>query len=146
MKAIILILSVFTFSVYTCNAKNPPDAVAKAFTQKFATAEKVKWDQEEADEWEAEFIQAGKEMSASFDLSGKWLETETEIEKNELPSTVKSALDKNFAGAEIGEVSIIDSPEFNGYEVELKYQEKKMEVQISKEGKIYKKAVGNGND
>ena len=80
MKSIALILCVFIFSVITCYAKTPPVDVSKAFSEKFRSAEKVKWDMEEANEWEAEFSLLGKEMSASFDPSGKWLETETEIE------------------------------------------------------------------
>ena len=37
---------------------------------KFQNATKVKWDQEEENEWEAEFKMNGDEMSASFDNAG----------------------------------------------------------------------------
>lgn len=146
MKAALLILSVLIFNTFTGNAKTLPDAVSKAFAEKFAKAEKVKWDQENVNEWEAEFILGGKEMSASFDPSGKWLETETEIEKNELPAAVRQNLKMEFSGAKLGETAIIDSPEFNGYEIELKFKGKNMEVQVTADGKIHKKTVEKNND
>ena len=146
MKTIILILSIFVFSVSATMAKTPPAAVTKAFSQKFQKAEKVKWDQEEANEWEAEFMLSGKEMSASFDPSGKWLETETEIELIEIPESVKTALDKEYAGAKIRETSLIETPDFNGYEIGLKQKGKAFEIKATKDGKLIKKEEGSDND
>jgi hypothetical protein len=37
-------------------------------------------------------------MSASFDNSGKWIESETVITENELPASVTSTLNKDFQG------------------------------------------------
>lgn len=136
MKTILLILSVFVFSVFTSNAKTPPTVVSKAFMQKFSKAEKVKWDQEEANEWEAEFKLSGKATSASYDLKGKWLETETEIEKSEIPVTVKTAIEKEYKGAKMGEASWIETPDFKGYEIELKQNGKTFEVHATKDGKL----------
>ncbi len=138
MKAIHLFAFIFILSIVACNAKTPPTTVTSAFAQKFKRAEKVKWDMEEANEWEAEFMLSGKEMSASFDLSGKWLETETEIELNELPAVVKKAIDKQYSGSKIGETSLIDSPDFNGYEIALKQKGKSFEVQATSDGTLKK--------
>ena len=136
MKTTILVLSLFLVSLCISAQKTPPTAVTKAFTQKFKDAEKVKWDMEEATEWEAEFMLTNKEMSASFDPSGKWLETEIEIESNELPAEVKTSIEKQFAGAKIGEASQIETPEFKGYEFELKLKGKEFEVLATKDGKL----------
>ncbi|MBK5202907.1 MAG: PepSY-like domain-containing protein, partial [Prolixibacteraceae bacterium] len=99
---------------------------------------KVKWDMEEASEWEAEFKLSGKETSASFDLSGKWLETETEIEENEIPATVKTSIEKEYKGAKMGEASWIETPDFKGYEIALKQNGKSFEVHATKEGVVRK--------
>jgi hypothetical protein len=146
MKTTILVLSFFVFSLVASAQKTPPAAVSKAFSQKFQKAEKVKWAMEEANEWEAEFMLSGKETSASFDPAGKWLETETEIEKSELPAAVKAAIDKQFAGAKMGEVSQLESPEFSGYEIALKMKGKNMEVQATKDGKLTVKEEKKGKD
>ncbi len=136
MKTTILVLSFFVFSLVASAQKTPPAAVSKAFSQKFQKAEKVKWGMEEAKEWEAEFMLSGKSTSASFDLAGKWLETETEIEKSELPSVVKSAIEKEYKGAKMGETSWIETPDFKGYEIALKQNGKSFEIHATKEGKL----------
>jgi len=99
-------------------------------------AEKVKWDMEEANEWEAEFKLNGKGTSASFYLAGKWLESETEIKSSELPAAVKAAIDKQFAGSKMGETALIETPDFNGYEIALKVKGKNVEVHATKDGKL----------
>jgi len=144
MKTTILILSLFMVSLFASAQKTPPVAVSTVFAQKFKSAEKVKWTMEEANEWEAEFKMNGKATSASFDLTGKWLETETEIEKGELPAAVKAAIEKQYAGCKIGECSNIDTPVFTGYEIALNHKGKKLEVQVTKDGKL--KVNGESNE
>ena len=74
MKHSVIIVVVLAVSLFAC-AQTPPKSVTDSFNSKFAEATKVKWDQEEANEWEAEFKMNGSEISASFDNAGTWLET-----------------------------------------------------------------------
>lgn len=136
MKTTILVLSFFMGSLFASAQKTPPTVVTNAFAQKFQKAEKVSWDMEEASEWEAEFKLSGKATSASFDLKGKWLETETEIEKSELPAAVKTAIEKEYKGAKMGETALIETPDFKGYEIALKQNGKSIEVHVTKDGKL----------
>ncbi|MEI8113930.1 MAG: PepSY-like domain-containing protein [Bacteroidia bacterium] len=136
MKTTLLVLCLFVICLATNAQKTPPVAVSKAFAEKFKSAEKVKWSMEEATEWEAEFKLNGKEASASFDLAGKWLETELGIEKSELPAAVKDAINKQYSAAKIRECNNIDSPAFTGYEIALNDKGKKFEVQVTKDGKL----------
>jgi hypothetical protein len=105
-KSIILIvvLSMISFSAFS--QKNPPENVKKELYKKYATAQSIKWDNEEKNEWEAEFTMEGKKMSASFDNSGKWLESETVINEKELPASVEITLNKDFTGYKKGETSL----------------------------------------
>ena len=140
MKNLFILVIVFSLSTYSAfSQKNPPDAVKKAFVQKYATAKSVKWDNESAKEWEAEFTMNGKEMSASYDIAGKWLESETEISLKELPAAVSATLAKEFAGYKTGEMSIFESPEMNGFELALKKGQSSLEVIIDKSGTVLKK-------
>lgn len=134
----LIILSVFLLgiSITACAQKTAPEAVTKAFTQKFATAKSVKWDNESANEWEAEFTMNGKDMSSSFDLAGKWLETETEISSKELPAVVTATLTREFAGYKTGEMSIIENPEMKGFEIALKKDKSAIEIVIDANGKV----------
>jgi uncharacterized membrane protein YkoI len=139
MKNLIILAIFFLGLSFTaCAQKSAPEAVTKAFTQKFAAAKSVKWANESANEWEAEFTMNGKDMSSSFDLAGKWLETETEISSKALPAAVTATLAKEFAGYKTGEISIIENPEMKGFEIALKKDKTAVEVVIDANGKALK--------
>jgi hypothetical protein len=136
---VILIIAFSMFSASAFSQKNPPENVKKEFTKKYTSAQSVKWDSEEKNEWEAEFKMDGKNMSASFDNSGKWIESETVITEKELPASVVSTLNKNFQGYKKGHIEIFESLEMKGFELGLKKGETSIEVIIDKSGKILKK-------
>jgi hypothetical protein len=131
------VFSVISFSAFS--QKSVPENVKKEFTKKYASAQSVKWDSEEADEWEAEFIMNGKKMSASFDNTAKWIESETAISEKELPVGVVNTLNKDFKGYKKGPVEIFESPELEGFEMTLKKGEKSMEIIFDNNGAILKK-------
>ena len=81
----------------------------------------------------------GKKMSASFDNSGKWIESETAITVKELPSSVISTLNKDFPGYKKSHIEIFESLEMKGFELGLKNGETSIEVIIDNSGKILKK-------
>jgi hypothetical protein len=140
MKNLVILVMVFAFiSVPAFSQKNPTEIVKKEFIKKFATAQSVKWDSEEKNEWEAEFTLDGKKMSASFDNSGKWIESETVITEKELPASVVGTLNKDFQGYKKGHIEIFESLEMKGFELGLKKGETSIEVIIDNKGKILKK-------
>ena len=140
MKNVVILAIVFEFiSVSAFCQKNPSETVKKEFSKKYSTAQSVKWDSEEKNEWEAEFTLNDKKMSASFDDSGKWLESETAIIEKELPASVTVTLNKDFPGYKKGHIEIFESPEITGFELGLKKGETSIEVIIDKNGKILKK-------
>ena len=140
MKNIFILLVVFSISLVPAfSQKNVPENVKKEFAKKYPSAQSVKWDSEEANEWETEFKINGNEMSASFDNKGVWLETETEISVKDLPAAVTNSLAKDFAGFKTGEVSANETPQMKGYEVALKKGEATFEVVFDNSGKVIKK-------
>jgi hypothetical protein len=145
-KSIILIvvLSMISFSAFS--QKNPPENVKKELYKKYATAQSIKWDNEEKNEWEAEFTMEGKKMSASFDNSGKWLESETVINEKELPASVEITLNKDFTGYKKGHIEIFESPAMNGFEIGLKKGETSLEVIFDNKGNILKKTIIKDED
>lgn len=137
------LISMVFFSA--CSQKNPPENVKKEFAQKFADAKSVKWDSEESNEWEAEFKIDGKEMTASFDDTGKWLESEAEVSVKDLPSAVTNALKIEFPGFKAGESSTIENHELKGFEIALKNKETEMTVIIGADGTVLKKESSEEN-
>ena len=146
MKKSIFIMSVLAISLFGC-AQNPPKNVADNFNKKFQNATKVKWDQEEKNEWEAEFKMNGDAMSASYDNSGKWLETEKELKKNQLPTAVQNAFNTQYAGYKLKEASAIEKPDFKGYELGIEKGKEELEILVSADGTISSvKKMENGQD
>ena len=143
----ILMVFISTMTVTACGQKtNVPAKVKTAFEQKFPTAKKVKWDKENEIEWEAEFKMNSKEYSANFNSDGKWMETEYEIKKSDIPSAVKSSLDSDFKGYKIEEAEISETADGKVYEFELEKGKTDIEVAISTDGSILKKEEKKEND
>ena len=126
-------------SVSAFSQKNPPENVKREFIKKYASAQSVRWESEEKNEWEAEFRIDCKKMSASFDNSAKWIESETEITEKELPASVVSTLNKVFQGYKKGHIELFENAEIKGFELGLKKGESSIEVIIDNNGKIIKK-------
>jgi len=140
MKNLIILAIAFAFtSVSAFSQKNPSEIVKKEFSKKYPTAQSVKWDSEEKNEWEAEFTMDGKKMSASFDDSGKWIESETPISEKELPASVVNTLNKDYLGYKKGHIEIFESPAMKGFEIGLKKGDTSLEVVFDNNGKIIKK-------
>ena len=116
-----------------------PAPVKQAFAKKFPAATDIKYEMEKKD-YEINFKDKGVEMSANFDATGKWLETETEIKESDLPKEVSASVVKNFAGFKISEVAKIETPDKGLiYEMDLKKDKGGYEVQFSPKGDLLKK-------
>ncbi len=142
----LMALAVMILSQACAQKKEAPSKVKTTFIQKFPNAKKVKWDKENESEWEAEFKMNGKGYSANFNSDGTWKETEYEIKKSEIPSAVKQTLAAQFAGYDMEEVEISETPEGKVYEFALENDETDMEVAISSEGMVVKKNVKKEED
>lgn len=140
MQNLLILTIAFTFiSVSAFSQKNPSEIVKKEFSKKYATAKSVKWDNEEKNEWEVEFTMDVKKMSASFDNSEKWIESESAITEKDLPASVVASLNKDYPGFKKGEIVIFESTEIKGFELGLKKGETSIEVFFDNTGKLLKK-------
>jgi hypothetical protein len=99
---------------------NVPDLVKSSFKKQFPNVKKVVWEKEKAN-FEAEFELNETEQSAVFDEKGSLIETEVEIEINQLPATINTYMQKNYVGQKIKEAAkIIDANGKVSYEAEIK--------------------------
>jgi hypothetical protein len=118
--------------------KDVPTKVKEAFTQKFPDATSINWDKENDTEWEAEFKMNGTEYSANFDNTGVWVETEYKISSADIPSAVKTTLEKEYAGYSIEGAEISETTDGRVIELVLKSGKEKTEVIMDMEGNIVK--------
>lgn len=147
--SVLIITAAFLFAGAACgqSAKDVPAGIASAFTQKFPKASKVEWGKETETEWEAEFKMDGREYSANYDNSGTWMETEYEITAKEVPTVVKTTLDKEFSGYKIEESAISETKDGKVFEFVLEKDKTGMEASISPDGKVLsKKEVKEENE
>jgi uncharacterized membrane protein YkoI len=144
MKNLLFIAMLTGIFLTACGQKKDvPQAVKTAFNQKFSNATKVKWENEDENEWEAEFKMSGKEYSANFDSKGKWLETEYEIKKSEIPEAVQKTIKSEFREYEMEEAEVAENADGIFYEVKFEMDEKDMEVVFKADGTVVKKESEN---
>lgn len=144
MKKYILVLAAAcvsaSVSAQHISTDKVPAPVTAAFKSKFPDAAKVKWEIENKNEYEAEFELKGSEMSTSYDPSGKWLQTETDIQVTELPSAVTASIHKDFPDHKINEASKISSLKYGTcYEAEVQKGKEQLDIVFSAEGKLLSK-------
>ncbi len=146
MKTLIIIVALtVAFSFSSCHHEQAPEKIKAAFDQKYPDAEDVEWEMENG-KWEAEFEVDEKEMEALFDQNGNWLETETEMEDEDLPATVNETLKSQFKDYEVEEVEYLESPDATGYEIELEGDNGDIEVLIGKDGSVLKQETEEDED
>ena len=133
-KSILTLMSFLLLSTLTF-AGNIPTTVQKAFEQKFPNATGVKWDKENAHEYEASFEWKGEKHSANFSDSGEWLETESSSTFSQLPDQVQTAFNASHKGATIKAVARIETAKgVIKYEIEIKQGGKTVEFFYTADG------------
>jgi len=146
MKKIMILLSAcLLISLLGYSQQITPDKVPapvkQAFTKKFPAATDVKYEMEKKD-YEITFRDKGVEMSANFDATGKWLETETELKESGLPKEIAAAVGKNFPGFKMAEIATVETPGKGLiYEMDLRKDKEGYEVRFSPKGEILKKVA-----
>jgi hypothetical protein len=101
-------------------ASKVPAAVKASFTKSFPTAKDTKWEKEDGD-YEAAFTQNGQKMSASFDASGAWKETEKTIALASLPAAATKYLQQHYKGQKVKEAAELKMADGSTrYEAEVK--------------------------
>ena len=135
-----ILMAMIVMILVSCSAQQEPivpQNVKTAFSTKFPAATDVEWEEDE-DEYEAEFEFEGKSMSANFSNKGAWVETEYEVELDELPSDVSTSVSGLYPGFEIEEVEMIETPDMKGYEIDIEKGEESKEVVLDLNGRFIK--------
>lgn len=102
------------------NEKEVPQAIKTAFQKAYPTAREIKWEKENGN-YEAEFDYNKNEYSVLYDANGQLLETEMEIEINQLPPAAVKYVEEHYKGQKIKEAAKITDAKGNiTYEAEIK--------------------------
>ena len=122
--------------------KDVPVAIKNSLAKNFKT-NSADWNKEGAN-YEASFKDRRNEMSVVLDDGGNIVETEKEIEINELPLPVQNILKNDYKDYELEEIAVIDSKGMITYETELERGKELLEIIFSADGKVISKIDKEG--
>ena len=134
---VVMLFAILCFAQKT-QEKNVPAKVKSTFQKKYPTATQVKWDKE-VEKYEASFDLNKTANSVLMDSQGNIIETEVEIELNQLPKAVLDYVKTHYAGKQAkGGAKITDAKGTVTYEVEIKG----MDLIFDSNGKFIKELKG----
>lgn len=127
-----------TFISYSSNAqKKAPKAVQTSFEQKYPGENDPDWHTDKNGFYESHFKIKGKHYRADFRKNGQWVETERNIKKEDLPKAVKQVLNDKYKNVKIYEIEeVTHHSKGFFYDVELKINGKKKDIEFLKDGTI----------
>lgn len=99
--------------VFTANAqiRKIPAEVTNSFSEKYGEAKNVEW-KDKLSNFAATFELNGDKYEAKFNKKGEWINTEKELDVNDLPDNVKDGLAKSkYADWELKSLYKIDLPD-----------------------------------
>ncbi|MDH7459660.1 PepSY-like domain-containing protein [Chitinophagaceae bacterium 26-R-25] len=122
---------------------NIPDKAKKAFAEKYPHATNVDWDNNVSN-YSAKFKEHGKGYEAHFNVDGVWDNTETQVEKGDVPGEVKESFNKSrFKDWEIASTDyVVDNKNNHYYRYNLKKGIEKKFLYFDKAGKEVKVNTG----
>lgn len=141
MKLKNITLGLLAISMLGCmgqmSAQDAPDAVKKTFQKKYPGENDPDWHLDAHGNYESHFKIDGIKYRADFNPDGSWIETETSIDKKDLPKAIKKIIDERFKDRKISEVEKVQSATKGlFYDVEFKQKGKNMDVEFKADGTI----------
>ncbi len=123
-----------------------PPAAANGFKIKFPNGQQPGWSKVASDTFEVGFINGKKEQTALFDATGKWLQTETEINYGAAPKKVQDAFAKELEGYQIQSVFEIQTDTELTYEIIAFKGRTNYDAVFSAKGELLKKEEGSSDE
>jgi hypothetical protein len=138
MKKLIsaLFFSLAIVAIALGNGIDVPKKVDVAFKAKFPSADDVEWIMENGN-YTAGFSEGDYLIFCSFDKTGSWTKTVTEIYEEDLPETITTFLKENFTFPSIVLVAKIETAEDISYSVSIEVEEESNDEEEEAETKEY---------
>ncbi len=129
----------FTAQAQKVTADKVPATVTSAFKAKYPNVTTPTWTMKGTD-YQANFKMSNQDMTANFDSTGKWVQTETKIASTSLPSAVQTSLKKDFADYKTEQAcKVITASNSSEYSAKVAKGTEKYEVVFSNDGKVISK-------
>lgn len=137
MKNILIICVLLVFACGNNVKAQAPDAVKKTFQAKYPGENDPDWHKDDHGYYEANFKIDGVKYRADFNEDGTWVETETSIDKKDLPKAIKEVIKDKYGSEDITEIEKVESAtKGTFYDVEFKQKGKNKDVEFRSDGSI----------
>ena len=137
MKKIIPFFALLiVFNLHAQHKSKTTDAARTAFAKDFPNVTNVKWGKEDGN-YEVDFMQSGKKMSALYDAKGILKETETAVTEAELPTAIIPYFKEHYKNVTIKETAKITKP---SGEINFEIGIKAKDILFDVNGKFIKEA------
>ncbi|RLD83016.1 MAG: hypothetical protein DRJ10_04335 [Bacteroidetes bacterium] len=138
-KTFLIVIVLFIFS--SCNEKEVPEEIKAQFLEMEPLAQDIEWLINKGLYKTYYTINKCKKTSY-FDKKGNWLETETEITKEELAPAIIEVLNNQFFEYTIKDIELVETFDRQIlYEVDLQKDGKKYDILFDESGKILRKKL-----
>ena len=120
-----------------------PKAILDAFEKAHPNAQEVEFEKEMVEGkavYEVEYKENGREYEILYDSDGVILQMEETLDVKALPEPIVQAISKAYPKATIEDAEKVMKPDGTviAYEVEIKTEGKKLELELDADGKILK--------
>lgn len=115
--------------------QQPTTGITQVVSQKYPNAKIVEVDRENG-MTEVEIVDGNVRRDVYFDLSGKWLYTETDISVFSLPRNIVQVISASYPGYVIDDAEYMETPQGNYYLLELERRKTEVKVKITADGQI----------
>ncbi len=123
--------------VVNAQKKALPEDVSKALSEKYPTAEDVKF-KVKKDIYRVRFKTAKMPVVAVYTNKGEWISSETDLTKKDMPEEVNSAILKKYPKGTYSKGKLLETPENAFYQISVDTQNAVYNLEINKNGKILK--------
>ncbi len=114
-----------------------PEEVQIAFKGKYPKENDPDWRKDKNGNFESHFKIDGEHYRADFTPDGKWVETENNIKKKELPKPIQNIIKRKYKDLKIVEIEQVEHHQKGFfYDVEFKIDGHKKDVEFNSEGVI----------
>ncbi|AWX43183.1 hypothetical protein HME9304_00170 [Flagellimonas maritima] len=131
-----------TYILLTCSCISEtkgqaPQEVKSTFIDMYPNENDPDWHLDKNGNYESHFKIDGISYRADFTPEGKWIETESSIDKKDVPKAIKEAIEDNYKDLKIVEIEKVQHhSKGTFYDVEFKKDGSKVDIEFNSKGEI----------
>lgn len=136
LKSLVVLLLVgFTVNAQDIRSSEVPSAIQSQFTQDYKNAKDIEWEKE-IDNYKVEFEIDRLDYEIWYAATGEQIKLEKDIQTNELPTTINSAIKNKYSDYSIDDCEMQEENGKTTYFIELEKWNDEIDVVYDATGKL----------